>query len=53
MARYYVEYERGGLEKWCIMEAENATEEQDKRDITYTAKVWGAKVLRIEKLITI
>lgn len=53
MSKYYVEYERDGLQKWYIAEAENATEEQDKRDIEYTAKVWGAKVLLIEKMITI
>ena len=53
MGNYYVEYERDGLKKWCVMRGEAASVEQDKKDIAYTVKVWGGKVLRIEKMIDV
>lgn len=51
MANYYVEYERDGLDKWCVMQAESGTVEQDKKDIAYTVKMYGGSVLCIEKMI--
>ena len=51
MANYYVEYERDGLDKWCIMQAESGAVEQDKKDIAYTVKMYGGSVLRVEKMI--